>query len=80
MFGINKLKMKKEELEQENIALRSALDRSNTANREMDGKIKYLTLTLRTHISEMNLIQEELNMNRSRIKAFEKYSDNSKNY
>jgi hypothetical protein len=79
MFGINKLKMEKQRLEQENAQLREVLDRSNQANKEMDLSIKRLNTLNKQLISRIEFLERELKISTSENRASQ-YSDDSKYY
>ena len=80
LFGIKRLKMKKQEIEE-------ALSRANTANKEMGEIIKKLQSKLTTVNSELiearNVIKQlesELTLRRSRDNARKRYNDEDKYY
>lgn len=80
LFGIKRLKMKKQEIEE-------ALSRANTANREMGELVKNLQYKLTTVNSELiearNVIKQlesELTLRRSYDNARKRYNDEDKYY
>jgi len=79
MFGINKLKMEKQNLEQENAQLKEALSRANRANADMDLSIKRLNTLNRQLINRIEFLERELKINSSETRASQ-YSDDSKYY
>jgi hypothetical protein len=79
MFGINTLKMKKQEVEQENAQLRSALANANKSNSEMDLTIKRLNMLVRQQGFRIEFLEKELNIRSAEDKS-KLYSDDSKYY
>jgi len=79
MFGINTLKMKKQELEQENAQLKLVLANTNRANSEMDLTIKRLNMFVRQQGFRIEFLEKELNIRSAEDKS-KLYSDDSKYY
>lgn len=79
MFGINTLKMKKQELEQENAQLRKALINANLANKEMDISIRSLNAIVFQYKARIDFLENQLNIRNAEDKS-KQYSDDSKYY
>ena len=84
MFNIFKqlkqLKMTKQELEQENIAMKQALDRANLANSELSNTMKQMAEDLNNAINRVRYLDSQIKMADMQKQAASKYSDNNKNY
>lgn len=79
MFGLNKLKMKKKELENENFILKETLKK---VNGEKDGfylKIQELTSTIRNQSNEIERLKGIIYHLEAEAKM-KLYTDDSKNY
>jgi len=79
MFGINTLKMKKQELEKENDQLKIALNNANNANKEMDLSIRRLNAMVLQYKTRVEFLEEELKAKKAEDKS-KLYSDDSKYY
>lgn len=79
MFGINTLKMKKQELEQENAQLKLALENANRSNKEMDLSIRRLNAIILQYKTRIDTLEKELNIQNAESKS-RLYSDDSKYY
>jgi ABC-type transporter Mla subunit MlaD len=84
MFNIFKqlkqLKMTKQELEQQNAELRLALDRANTANRELSDVLQKSREDFESAADRVRYLAEQLRMRESQQKATERFNDNDRNY
>ena len=79
MFGLNKLKMKNEELERENTALREALDLSNKANRELSTMVQKISKDFNEAVERVIYLANQIKLKDAQKQASTKYSDDSKN-
>ena len=77
---IKQLEMTKQELEQQNIELKVALDRANNANRELNEIVKNLRTDLEAAIERVKYLDGQIKMKDARKQAAEKYNDNDRNY
>jgi hypothetical protein len=84
MFNIFKqlkqLKMTKEQLEQENNDLKSALTRANTANSELNETVKKVAQDLEAAIGRVRYLDGQIKMKDAQKKASTQYNDNERSY
>jgi regulator of replication initiation timing len=77
---IKQLEMTKQELEQQNVELKVALDRANTANRELNSAVQKLKEDFESAVERVRYLDGQIKMKDARKQAAEKYNDNDRNY
>jgi archaellum component FlaC len=75
-----KIKMEKEQLMVENFQLKEALQRANTANKDLSEQVKNLRNDFESAVSQVKVLAEQVRMNDLQRQAKMKYSDESRNY
>jgi hypothetical protein len=80
LFKIKKIKMRKEELEQENAGLLEALTRANDANRELVAVYQKNKDELKDAIERIKYLDGQLRMKDLQKQSRERYNDDSRNY
>jgi uncharacterized protein YigA (DUF484 family) len=77
---IKQLKMENEQLEQENVYLKTALLRANTANNELNETIKKMANDLEAAIGRVRYLAEQLKMKDAQQSASIRFNDNERSY
>jgi hypothetical protein len=80
IFKIKKIKMEKQQMELEVFALREALDRANTANRELSVVIQNLSKEYGEAADRVRYLAEQLRMKEAQQTASDRFNDNDRNY
>jgi outer membrane protein TolC len=79
MFGFNKLKMKKEELEQQNAQLMEMVSRLNEDKKNLMKDMEDAINRVKALSSTVSSLEDELTLLRLRVQG-KKYSDESRYY
>lgn len=79
MFGINTLKMKKTELELENVELKKIITRINDENKLLVVRADSAEDRVRILAASLNAMENEVGLLRARLES-KKYSDDSRDY
>ena len=80
MFGFKKLKMKKEELEQQNAQLMEALSKTNKANSELSNLLKQTSEKLNQASQVIINLENQIKMLKLQEQSRTRYSDSDRNY
>ena len=80
MFGFKKLKMKKEELEQQNAQLIDALTKTNKANNELSNLLKQTSEKLNQASQVIINLENQVKMLKLQEQSRTRYSDSDRNY
>ena len=79
IFKIKQIKMEKHQMESEVVALREALDRANTANRELSVVIQNLSKEYGEAADRVRYLAEQLRMKEAKENT-QRFNDNDRNY
>jgi septal ring factor EnvC (AmiA/AmiB activator) len=80
VFGFKKLKMKKEELEQQNAQLMEALSKTNKANSELSNLLKQTSEKLNQASQVIINLENQIKMLKLQEQSRTRYSDSDRNY